>query len=865
MKPLPFVVAMAWREGRAARRRLLLLTAAIAVGVAALVAINSFTDNLSRSVDDQAKALLGADLVVNSPSAPTGQLLTLIDSIAKAPGRARAAVTSFSAMAYVTRTSGVRLVEVAAVEPGYPFYGDVKTAPAGAWAALQNSPGTLVDAGVLTALDAHIGDTLAVGEARFVIAGTVDNFPGDGSIRSAFGPRIFISARYLAATGLLTFGSRAQYKTFIKLAPDEKTEPVAKQFRKPISAERGRIRTVEEDQERLKSFLDQLGRYLGLIALVALLLGGLAVASAVQVFIRQKRESIAVLRCLGASTRQLFSVYLLQAGAMGLLGSILGAVLGALIQLGLPRVLSGLLPLDVSVQLSWGAIAQGIGVGVWVALAFALLPLLAIRKVAPLVVLRRPFEEGAKSRPDRWVVLAALVLALSVAGLAALQVRNLVRGAIFAGAAGVALLVLWLAALGLVRALKRWFPHSLQYVYRQGLANLYRPANQTVLVVLSLGFGGFLLTTVALMQQNLLSSFNIDRAPDRPNLVLFDIQPDQLAGLDSLLDADKIVHRGAVPIIPMRISALKGKPVSLLLGDTTAREGGDGDRPGRWALRREFRSTYRDTVVASEKVLTGKWWDQLKQDRFASRGLGFTATDTVPISMEVGVAGELGVTIGDAITWDVQGLPIITRITSLRTVDWARFEPNFFIVFPNGPLDKAPQMLVALARVPDAAALGLLQRRVAERWPNITSIDQSLVQRTIEAVVDRVVLAIRFMALFSLATGAIVLVGAVAASRLQRLREAVLLRTLGATGSQVARILAVEYASLGVLSAVVALGLALAAGWALMKWVFEVPFVLPAASLALLPAGLIVLTVSVGLWSSRDVWRRAPLEVLREE
>lgn len=863
--PLSFVPAMAVREGRAARRRLLLLTAAISVGVAALVAINSFTDNLSRSVDDQAKALMGADLVIGTPAAPAGKLDSLIDSISTGPGRARADVVSFSAMAYVTRTSGVRLVEVAAVGQGYPFYGKVESTPAGQWSDLQEGGRTLVDPAVLTALDAHVGDTLKVGEARFVITGSVANFPGDGSIRNAFGPRIFIASRDLAATRLLTFGSRAQYRSFVRLGPTEQSSVVAQQYRKAISAERGRLRTVEEDQDRLKSFLDQLGRYLGLIALVALLLGGLAVASAVQVFIRQKRESIAVLRCLGASTRQLFAVYLLQAGAMGLLGSLVGALLGVLIQLGLPKVLGGLLPLDVTVRVSPVALIEGIGVGVWVALAFALLPLLSIRKVAPLAVLRRPFEESERQRPDRWSILAACVLALSIAGLAMLQVHRVIQGGIFAGAAGVALLVLWLAALGLVRALRKWFPHSLQYVYRQGLANLYRPANQTVLVVLSLGFGGFLLTTVALMQQNLLSSFNIDRAPDRPNLVLFDIQPDQLAPLEALLDSEKILHRGAVPIIPMRISALKGKPVSQLLGDTTAREGGDGDRPGRWALRREFRSTYRDTVVGSEKLLSGKWWDQLRKDRFASRGLGYSATDTVPISLEVDVSTELGVTIGDAITWDVQGLPIVSRVTSLRTVDWARFEPNFFVVFPDGPLNRAPQMLVSLARVPDAATLGRLQRTVAERWPNVTSIDQSLVQRTIEGVIDRVVLAIRFMAFFSLATGGIVLVGAVAASRLQRLREAVLLRTLGATGGQVARILAVEYASLGVLSAVVGLGLALAAGWSLMKWVFEVPFVWPTSSIALLPIGLIVLTVSVGLWSSRDVWRRAPLEVLREE
>jgi len=860
---LQFVLAMAWREGRAARRRLAFLTAAIAIGVAALVAINSFTDNLARSVEEQSRALLGADLVVSTRNVPSGQLATLLDSLAL--GRERAEVTDFSAMAYATRTNGVRLVEVAAVEGAYPFYGTIRSEPEGLWADFQNHREVLVDPSLLTALDAHAGDTLALGEARFVIAGSVRNYPGDASLRSAFGPRVFIPARYLADTRLLTFGSRASYRTFIKVRPGEDPDAVARGFRSAISAERGRLRTVAEDERELKSFMEQLGRYLGLVALVALLLGGLAVGSAVQVFIRQKRETIAVLRCLGATTRQLFAVYLLQAAAMGLAGSIAGAAAGILLQMGLPRLLSGLLPLDVTVRLAPGAIAQGLGVGLWVAVVFALLPLLGIRKVAPLAVLRRPFENEEKTRPDRWSLVAATALAASIFALAAVQVHSLVRGAIFAAAAGAALLVLWLAALGLVRGLRRWFPHRLAYVWRQGLANLYRPANQTVLVILALGFGGFLLTTVAVVQQNLLSSFNLDRSPDRPNLVFFDIQPDQLAGLETLLRADSIHFRAAVPIVPMRILSLKGKPVTQLLGDTTSRESGDGDRPGRWALRREFRSTYRDTTVASEKVLTGKWWDRLRADSLASRGLGYSSADTVPISVEVGLAGELGVAVGDAIVWDVQGLPVASRITSLREVDWARFEPNFFVVFPPGPLDRAPQMLVTLARVPDPATLGRVQRRVAELYPNVTSIDQSLIQHTIEQIIDRVVLAIRFMALFSLATGAVVLVGAVAASRFQRVREGVLLRTLGATRGQITSILAVEYAALGVLAGVVAVGLAGVAGWALMKWVFEVKFVVPAGSLAFLAIGLTALTVSVGLWNSREVLRRAPLEVLREE
>jgi putative ABC transport system permease protein len=870
-----FVLAMAWRESRAAGRRLMLLTAAISIGVGALVAINSFTDNLRDSVEHQSRSIMGADLSVSSRAAFTPKARALVDSLAGRGGRL-SLVTGFEGMAYVPRTAGTRLVRVSAIEGGYPFYGEIRTDPRGAWRLLQDGPTALVDASFLTALNAHIGDTLALGEARFAIAGAVLSFPGDVAIRAAFGPRVFIPARYLAATKLLGFGARAEYQAYVQLPGDANAAALAARFRKPLSEQRVNLRTVDEEQRNLSSFLDQLGRYLGLVALIALLLGGIGVGSAVQVFIRQKRETIAVLRCLGATARQIFAVYLVQAAAMGAAGSVAGVVLGALLQLALPSVLGDFLPVDVSPVPSARAALTGLGVGLWVSTVFALLPLLAVRRVAPLAVLRRDFEERG-SAWDRARGAALLLLGLSVIGLAALQVGSLKNGAIFSGGMAVALLVLWLAALALIRGLRRWFPNRLPYVWRQGLANLYRPANQTVAVVLALGSGAFLLLALALVQRNLLRDLTLDSSTGRSNLVFFDIQPDQIGGMDSILRTERLPVSPPVPIVPMRIFSVKGRPVSALLADsgdqasgatadsTNSRgnaEGGRRQRPqnGRWALRREFRSTYRDSTVASEKLVVGDWW---KRGTWTAESAGTGAV--VPISMESGVAGEIGVTIGDTIVWDVQGAQIPTRLVNLREVNWARFEPNFFVVFPEGPLTRAPQSLVLLTRITDPAERGRIQRRVVERFSNVTSLDLSLVQQSIERIVASVTLAIRFMALFSLATGAVVLVGAVATTRWQRVREAVLLKTLGATRAQVLRVLLAEYLALGVLSALVAAGLATAAGWALMKYTFEIRFTMPWSTLAGLAASLALLTVVVGLLNSRDVLRRTPLEVLRSE
>jgi len=861
---MPFVLAMAWRESRASLRRMALLVASIAVGVAALVAISSFTDSLQESVREQARALLGADLSLGSASPFSSRAE---DELKKILGEARGTDVSrlvrFGAMAYVPRTTGARLVQVTAVEGGYPFYGRIETSPPGGWERLGEAGGVLVDPALVSALDARVGDTLALGEARLAIRGVVTSMPGDVAVQSAaLGPRVFMSARDLDATGLLTFGSRARYEAYLKLPAAEDPLRLALRHRPALAAERVSLRTVSEDEESLNETLGRLGRYLGLVALIAVLLGGLGVASAVHVFIKRKIETVAVLRCLGATGGMVLAVYLVQAAALGLLGSTLGVAIGLGVQAGLPMVMAGLLPVEVRFAPSWPAAAAGLGVGLWVAAAFALLPLLSVRDVSPLVVLRRPYEADGRKRRDPVRILAATLLAASVVMLAVLEAPSRGSGIGFALGIGGALLALWAAALALSLALRRFFPSRWPYLWRQGVANLYRPANQTVMVVLALGFGAFLLDTLFLVQHNLLRDLRVDTGADRPNLVLFDIQPDQRAGVEAALRKAGLPVREPVPIVPMRILSIKGQSAGVFLAAGTVPRRAPGDRrtprggPNPWTLRREYRSTYRGALTSSEKTTAGGPWPPP----------GWPASGgPAPISIEKELAAELGVRVGDDIVWDVQGRAVSSRVAHLRDVSWARFEPNFFVVFPPGPLDLAPQSFVTLSRVDDPQLRASVQRRIVESFPNVTTIDLAQVQQALDRIVSRVALAIRFMALFSLATGAVVLVGAVATSRYQRLREAVLLKTLGATRSQILRIALAEYVALGLLASATALLLATGAAWGLVRYFFESRFSVPAAQLSATALAIVALTVLVGMWTSAEVARKPPLEVLRAE
>jgi putative ABC transport system permease protein len=836
--------SLAWRESRSARRRLLLYMSSISLGVAALVAIDSFAANVTGSVQDQSRSLLGGDLAVRTRSGFPERATEVLDSM-RTTGVDVAEITTFASMAIVAGGDRTRLVQVRAVSELYPLYGEVVTQPAGSWSALRLGQGAIVDPALLIALDAEIGDTLQLGMGSFEIAGIIRNVPGDAGISAAVGPRVFIPKRFLASTELLGLGSRMEEEALLRVAPGTDTRRLAGQLRERMDSVR--VRTAADSEVDLTEAIDTMGRFLGIVGLIALLLGGIGVASGVHAFVARKIDTVAVLRCLGATSAQVMVIYVAQSAAMGLVGAAMGVLLGMGIQLALPLALAEFIPVDVSIRPVLPAILSGLAVGVWVALVFALLPLLGLRRVPPLQALRRDAETGTGPGilQDIPRLVVAVALVVSVAAIAIVRTGSMLDGLALSAAAVGVIIVLWGSAALLAdlarRSLRarRW-----PYVVRQGIANLYRPANQTRAVVLALGFGVCLISTLYLVQSNLLRQFDVGTEGSRGNLLLFDVQEDQLRGVDSLVLAgghELIQH---TPIVTMRIAEINRVNVAEVEGNAGGRQ--------RWPYRREYRSTYRDSITPlSERITEGRWFDG-------------DETGLPEVSFEQDIAGELGLSLGDTVTWNVQGVLIPTIVTSFREVDWARFEPNFFVVFETRALRTAPQQYVVIADVADPAALGTIQRDVVRAWPNVSSVDLTLVRETVQGIVGKVSVAIRFLALFSLGMGIPVLFSAVASTRRQRVREGVLLKTLGATRRQIRHILLAEYLLLGTLGSLAGLVLAIAGAWGLMRFVFEGTFSLLAGPGVLIAVGMIALTAAIGMLAGREVFAETPMAALRE-
>jgi putative ABC transport system permease protein len=838
---LPWLFRMAWRDSRRNRSRLLLFISSIILGIAALVATFSFGYNLQNDIDKQAKTLVGADLVVESNKPVPAKLRPLLDSI----GDQRSQERTFASMVYFTKTGGTRLVQVRALDGSYPFYGALETSPAAAAKNFRKSKQAVVDKTLMLQFNASVGDSIQLGDVTFVIAGTLNKAPGRNTISTTVAPPVYIPLQYLEETGLIQKGSRIGYNYYYKFNNDAQVQQVIDNIEPKLDQAGLDYDTVEERKRNTGRSFEDFTQFLALISFVALLLGCIGVASAIHIYIREKISSIAILRCLGVNSTQAFFIYLIQITGIGLLGSILGAILGTVIQQVLPLVLEDFLPVDVTISVSWVAIAQGLALGIVISILFALLPLVSVRKVSPLYTLRLSFEHVRLRDPVKWLVY--LLIISFVFAFCKWQIGTWAQAISFTLGILVAFLILAGVARLLMWMVRRFFPGSWNYLWRQGFANLYRPNNQTITLVTTIGLGVAFIGTLYFIQDILISRVSLTASGNQPNMVLFDIQSGQKDSVANLAKQHNLPIVQQVPIVTMRIEEVNGKNAEAVKRDTSSRI---SERTFEW----EFRVTYRDSLTDSEKLKEGKMGSHVN-----------SPNDPIYVSLDEDYARRVRMQIGDTVVFNVQGTLVRTIVGSLRQVDWQRVQTNFRIVFPTGVLEEAPQFHVLITRVPSPEASAKFQQAVVLRYPNISIIDLGLILSVLDDVLDKIGFVIRFMAGFSIITGLIVLIASVLISKYQRMQESVLLRTLGASRRQILIITALEYFFLGALASLTGILLAMAGSWALAEFSFDANFTPRWWPVVIIFVIISALTVCIGLLNSRGVLNKPPLEVLRKE
>lgn len=839
---LAWLLKMAWRDSRRNRSRLFLFVSSIILGIAALVAIYSFGYNLEKDIDNQAKTLLGADLAIYSNQQVKPHLQTLLDSL----GEHRSQERSFASMVYFPQSQGTRLVQVRALAGSYPYYGEIETSPVQAQHTFRQGQRALVDKTLMLQYGARIGDSVQVGNLRFQIAGILHKAPDQNGITASVAPAVYIPLAYLPQTGLVQKGSRINYRFYYKLAETVNAEKLAKKLEPRLEKDGLSYETIESKKENTGEAFGDLTRFLTLVGFIALLLGCIGVASAIHIYVREKLPTIAVLRCLGLRSTQAFLIYLFQILGIGLLGSVAGAALGSVVQRVLPAVLQEFLPLTVSMSISWLAISQGLLLGVLISLLFALLPLVSIRNISPLNTLRLSDEDPASSRdPLKWLVYG--LISLFIFSFTVLQTETWKEALWFTAGVLAAFLLLCGAAYGLMWLARRYFPASWSYLWRQGFANLYRPNNQTLILVVSIGLGTAFICTLFFVQKLLIDQVTLSSSGNQPNMVLFDIQTNQKEQVARLTRQHHLPVLQQVPVVSMRLEEINGLTGSQVRNDTTL-----GISPR--AFTREYRVTYRDSLIDSEKLKAGTW-----------TGRPGPGQDYIPISLDEGFARRIKVELDDTLLFNVQGALISTVVGSLRQIEWNRVQTNFLVVFPAGVLEAAPQFHVLMTRVPSNEASARFQQALVRHFPTISVIDLGLILKTLDELLEKIAFVIRFMATFSILTGIVVLIASVLISKFQRIQESVLLRTLGASRKQILAITGLEYCFLGVLAAASGVMLALGASWALARFSFEIPFQPALWPVFILFLLVVLLTVAIGLFNSRSILNRPPLEVLRSE
>jgi putative ABC transport system permease protein len=840
-----------WRDLRSAPGKFGFVVLSVAIGVAALVGVRGFSDSFRSTLGQEARSLMAGDLsarLFHEAATEEKAKIAVIEQSYHG-GIHSTWVTETLSMASVPPDPVPLLVTLKAVDPAsYPFYGKVELEPEMSLTQALNGDSAVVADEFLIRMNAHVGQTLRLGGRNFHISALLRQEPDRMTSGAGIGPRVMISQASLDRTGLLAVGSRANWRLLLKLP--QQADPIVVRKQVEAALPDAQVMDYREGNPGLNRGLDNATAILSLICLVAMVLGAIGVAMAMHAHLEQRMDMLAILKAVGANSSDLLRIFLLQTLGLGLAGGLLGVIAGVGVMALLPAVFGNLLPVHAHLEFPWRSVAAGLGTGLLTTLLFCLPPLLDVRGVRPVLVLRRlvePSPEGLKGWLAKWwarrlqLGLSALVVLLLGAIAWALSDSAKVGGwfALLFTCALLVLLTLATVALRVLRFLLNRIRLRLPSSLRQGLSNLYRPGNQSTAVLAALGSGVMLILTVYLMQSALLGDLRETASPKLPNLFLIDISTDEVAGVKEFF-----LHQPGVmqpldlmPVVNGRVVALNGQPVEQLKEQHFPRH-----------MLQNAELSWSDVPPLGDKVEQGQWW---KNAGAAEMAIG------------EGVAERLHLKLGSEVDLEVGGTVRALKVTSIYRADGQNLGARVTFVLPSGQLKDQPATWYGGAHI-DPKQVPALERALFASYPTVTVINLADVLARIESVVDQITFVVRFLAGFSIFAGVMILASSIASTRFQRMREAVVLKTLGATRMHIVRTFSVEFSVLGLLAAAVGVIFANLLTRVLLHKL-EVGFRIEWAAVLVALAGTALLATVTGWLASYRILGLRPLEVLREE
>ena len=846
---------IAWRDLHASWIKFTFVVVAVALGVGSLTGVRNFSMIFQRTLLQQARTLMAADLSARDFHPYTDQQLADFDRLQSSVVQ-HTLVTETVSMASASRNPNPVLVSLKAVDPSqYPYYGNVVLASGKPLRSVLNDKTAVVSEEYLLRTRSRIGDTIQLGNRLFTIADVLVSEPDRISSSFSIGPRVMISQGALPSTGLVRPGSRASERMLFRLPPQGNGQQPAidiSELRRKVEAivPEAQVTDYRESNPALTHGLDRATAMLTLVSLVTMVLSAIGVAMAMHAHLQQRLETIAIMKAVGARSSQVMRIYLLQTLFLGAAGALLGVAAGFGVARVFPYLLRRLISLPVEGQLALSPVLIGLLTGILTTLLFTLPPLLEIRNFRPLRILRRNVELGQAAGSPRVfprdpLQIAAVVSILVALGfIASALTQSIVVGKWFAGGLVFVLVVLLLAAHGLlagVRWMMRVQRRRLRPTVRQGLLNLQRPGNQSAAVLMALGMGVMLMMTIYFVQHSIVQDLNQTSGSSKiPNVFLVDVGSNELAGVKKLIAAQPSVKGGleTIPVVRARILSVNGVPTDQLRIQHYPRR-----------MLRSTSLTWADSVPAGEKVIAGHWWTK------ASAGSQLAVSEST--------AKALHLTIGSQVGFLAGGQTLLTSVVAIARSDGDHIYSRSQFILSSRALSGQSAVWYGAFHA-DPARVGDVEKNLFAAYPTVTVINMADVLEVVRKVVDQIALVLRFVAGFVLLAGGIILASSVTATHFQRVREIAILKSLGALRSQIISILSIEFLTLGTIAGVAGVACALLLSSILLRKL-EASFH-PGWAVSIAATAATATLASVTGWlASYRILQQHPLEVLREE